>query len=193
MDRFGDGLERTDAWVGYPGPVKTVVLDPPPVELEQLIERRRALGLDLFDEVWEGTYHMAPAPRPRHGYLASELTRVLRPYAEAAGLVEIGPFNLGEPENFRVPDYGYHRGLPDLDAVYLNTAAVVVEVLSPDDETYDKLPFYADHGVDEVLVVDSAERRVRVLALAGGHHQDVDRSVVLDVGARELRAAIRWM
>lgn len=49
--------------------VKTVVLDPLPVEVEQLIERRKRLGLDLYDEIWEGTYHMAPAPRYRHGDL----------------------------------------------------------------------------------------------------------------------------
>ncbi|MBO0835758.1 MAG: hypothetical protein J2P28_09590 [Actinobacteria bacterium] len=42
--------------------MSTVVLDPVPAEVEELIERRRALGLDLFDEVWAGTYHMAPAP-----------------------------------------------------------------------------------------------------------------------------------
>src|SRR4051812_19653101 len=40
--------------------VKTVVLGPRPAELEVLVEQRRARGLDLFDELWEGALHMAP-------------------------------------------------------------------------------------------------------------------------------------
>ena len=32
----------------------TLVRDPQPVEFEQLLERRRVLGQDLLDEVWEG-------------------------------------------------------------------------------------------------------------------------------------------
>jgi hypothetical protein len=48
--------------------VKTVVLGPRPRELEGLIQRRRALGIDAFDEVWEGSYHAAPA-HPAHGYV----------------------------------------------------------------------------------------------------------------------------
>ena len=38
------------------------------------------------------------------------------------------------------------------------TAAVVVEVVSPDDETYEKSGFYAAHGVDELIVADPAGR-----------------------------------
>jgi hypothetical protein len=38
--------------------VRTVVLGPRRPELEALLERRRALGQDLFDEVWAGDYHM---------------------------------------------------------------------------------------------------------------------------------------
>ena len=32
----------------------TLVNDPPPAEFEALLERRRGLGQDLFDEVWDG-------------------------------------------------------------------------------------------------------------------------------------------
>ena len=47
----------------------TLVRDPQPPELEALLERRRRLGQDLFDEVWEGVLHMNPAPSGRHGDL----------------------------------------------------------------------------------------------------------------------------
>ena len=30
-----------------------------------LIERRRAQGVDLYDEIWEGTYVVNPAPSHR--------------------------------------------------------------------------------------------------------------------------------
>jgi len=113
--------------------MKTVVLGPRPEELESLIRRRQALGLDLFDEVWEGTYHVAPAAHPAHGYVDHNLAVILDPYARAAGLVATGPFNLGTADDYRVPDHGYHRRLPD--GVWVSTAAVVVEVVSPDDET----------------------------------------------------------
>ena len=103
-----------------------------------------------------------PAPRSSHGRLDRQLSRLLHDAAERAGLVDTSTFNLGRPDDYRVPDAGYHRAEPA--AVYLPTAAVVVEVVSPRDETYAKLPFYAARGVDEVLVVDPALRRVPPLA-----------------------------
>ena len=44
----------------------TLVKDPPPAGFEELLERRRELGQDLLDEVWEGVYHVNPAPAARH-------------------------------------------------------------------------------------------------------------------------------
>jgi hypothetical protein len=41
--------------------MKTVVLGPLSPEFEAILARRHALGHDLFDEIWEGEYHMAPA------------------------------------------------------------------------------------------------------------------------------------
>lgn len=169
-----------------------MVLDPPPVEVEQLIERRQRLGQDRYDEMWEGVYHMAPMARFGHGYLDQQLAELLGPLAREAGLVMTSPFNLGAANNFRVPDRGVHRGQPDPDAAFLPTAAVVIEILTPGDETYDKLPFYAAHGVEEVLVVDPPERRLRVLVLAGDHYQDASESTLLTVRAGDLEAAIRW-
>jgi len=36
-----------------------------PLVTEELIARRKALGQDLYDEVWEGVYHVAAAPSAR--------------------------------------------------------------------------------------------------------------------------------
>ena len=71
-------------------------------------------------------------------------------------------------------------------------AAVVVEIVSPDDETFEKLPFYADHGVEEVLVVEPEEHQVRVFGLVNGSYEERDASAVLDVSGAEVARALRW-
>ncbi|MBO0839082.1 MAG: Uma2 family endonuclease, partial [Actinobacteria bacterium] len=63
---------------------------------------------------------------------------------------------------------------------------------SPGDETYDKLPFYAAHNVDEVLIADPAERSLRVLARRDQRYEDSEQSKVLGFEVQQLRAAIRW-
>ena len=171
--------------------MRTVVLGPPPAELRSLIDRRQELGIDVFDEVWEGSYHMVPAPSAAHAYLDNVLAVLLHPYAEAAGLVGTGPFNLGEKDDYRVPDRGYHRGVPT--GTWLATAAVVVEILSPDDETFDKFGFYARHGVDEVLVADPSSRTVTLWRrVSDAGYEEVAASSLLGVTATELTAAIAW-
>ena len=171
--------------------MRTLVLGPLPAEIERFVERRKALGQDTYDEVWEGTYHMSPAARGMHGYLDHQLARLLGPHADKAGLVGTGPFNLGQPDDYRVPDQGYHRGF-DPGLVYFPTAAVVVEVVSPDDETFEKLPFYAAHGVEEVLVVEPEEKKVRVLGLAEGNYEERPTSALLGVSAAEIARAVHW-
>jgi Putative restriction endonuclease len=171
--------------------VKTVVIGPPPPELQRLVQQRRSLGLDRFDEVWEGSQHLAPVPGFGHAYIEREVARVLRPFADAAGLIETGPFNLGRATDYRVPDGGYHRSVPERDAVYVTTAVVVVEVLASDDETHEKLPFYAGHGVEEVIVVEPASRTVRILTFGGGY-QEVAISGALGISAEGLQSAVRW-
>ncbi len=82
--------------------MKTVVLGPPPPEIEAFLARRRALGQDTSDEVWEGDYHAVPAPHPWHAYIDRTLGELLAPRARAAGLVGTSQFNLGEKDDFRV-------------------------------------------------------------------------------------------
>ena len=92
----------------------TLVLDPAPTEIEALLERRRRLGLDHHDEVWEGTYRMTPPPSFAHQRIAEQLAALLGPLATAAGLEPlIREFGLGGPEDYRVPDGGLHRSGAD--------------------------------------------------------------------------------
>jgi len=170
--------------------VKTVIHGPLPPELEQVIERRRALGQDRLDEVWDGSHHVAADVHFRHAYLVAAVISLLRPFAQAVGLVSSSGFNLGGANDFRVPDGGLHRVY--VDALYLDTAAMAIEVRAADDETYEKLPFYAAHGVDEVLVVEPDDRRVRIFALGADGYEEQDRSVLLGLDSFIVQAAISW-
>jgi Uma2 family endonuclease len=170
--------------------VRTVVLGPRPPELEAVLERRRALGQDLYDEVWEGEYHMSPAPSAAHALLDHLLAVLLEPLARRAGLVGSGAFNLGRPEDYRVPDRGLHRVRPT--GVWVPTAAVVVEILSPDDETFEKFGFYARHRVDEVLVVDPVSRAVRCWRLAGESYVETETSELLGGTVADLARDVDW-
>lgn len=168
----------------------TVFLGARPSEIESWLTRRRELGQDRYDEVWEGSYHVAPGPSVAHALVDSALASLLRTRALPAGLSATTAFNIGDPDDFRVPDGGLHRGRPS--GVFLATAAMVVEVVSPGDESYAKLAFYARHGVDEVLVADPALRTVRLWQLRGDGYTETGRSDLLDVTGDELAAELPW-
>lgn len=169
----------------------TLVMDPAPVEIEALIERRRRLGLDHRDESWEGVYRMNPPPSHEHQVILQQLAELLGPLARSAGLEPvIQEFGLGRPEEFRVPDGGLHR--PGASGVWHSTAALVIEIVSPGDESWAKLPFYAAHGVDEVLIVDPVKRSADLLGLNNGEYQSIERSALIDLGPIELAEQIDW-
>jgi Uma2 family endonuclease len=170
--------------------MRTVVLGPPPRALEELIEERRRLGLDVHDELWEGEYHMAPATHSAHADIDQQLAVALAPPVRAAGLYMTGPVNIGEPDDFRVPDRVVHRRRPS--AVWHPTAAIVIEIVSPDDETWQKLGFYAGHAVGELLIVDPYERRVDWLSLAGAEYRPAARSGLIELSPTELAARLDW-
>ncbi len=171
--------------------MRALVVDPPTAGLEELLERRRRSGLDRLDEVWEGVLHMVPAPTIEHGDLESQLHAILRPLARQAGLRMVGQSNLGEGEHdFRVPDSALHRA--GRSGTWHPTAALVIEIVSPGDESWEKLPFYAAHDVEEVLIVDAATRTVDWLGLEDGEYQAIERGGLVDLGASELVELIDW-
>ena len=62
------------------------------------------------------------------------------------------------PERFRIYRDTHFAGGPD----------AVVELRSPGDETYDKIPFYAAVGVGEIWVVDRSTRACEIHVAAEG-------------------------
>ncbi len=48
-------------------------------DLEQRLQaERRALGADRYDEVWEGTYMMAPRPNDEHQQLVNRFAAIFQ-------------------------------------------------------------------------------------------------------------------
>jgi hypothetical protein len=134
---------------------------------------------------------MAPAALRRHADLQAQVIAILHGPGRAGGLRAAGEFNLGEKGDYRIPDAALLR--PGPDQMYVPTAAVVAEILSPGDETWDKLPFYAAHHVDEALIVDPDQRAVRWLALdEHGDYQPVQHSGLIDLGPAQLAEELDW-
>lgn len=164
--------------------------DPAPAEFQRLLERRRRCGADTHDEIWEGVYHVTPAPSMAHALVAQQLAELLGPLARAAGLASSAEFNLGAGEDFRVPDLGLHRD--PHPGIWHDHAALVVEVVSPGDQSWEKRSFYARHGVEELLIVDPQRRTVDLLALGAGEYAPVARSVLIELSGASLAAQIDW-
>lgn len=55
-----------------------------------------------------------------------------------------------------------------------------------------KLPFYAAHAVDEVLIVDPGRRAVDWLALRERDYRPAERSRLIDLSTADLARRIEW-
>ncbi len=171
--------------------MRTLLPDPPPPEFEALLERRKRMGVDRHDEVWEGVLHMSPEPSRAHLDVQQQLAVLLDPLARAVGLIPgIGGFNLGTENEYRAPDGGLFRERSTV--VWSPTAALVLEIVSPGDDSWTKLSFYAEHDVDETLIVDPSEQTVNWLALAEGEYHPVERSGLIELGPGALAELIDW-
>jgi len=115
---------------------------------------------------------MVPAPSFSHQYFALELAVALRKIAKARDLVVVNKVGLMNPS--RDDDSDYRQ--PDVAVVDLahasrrgveGRAELVVEVLSPRDESREKLEFYAMCEVQEVWLVDPQTRAFEVYSLRG--------------------------
>ena len=84
----------------------------------------------------------------------------------------------------------YHRALPT--RVWVPTAAIVVEILSPDGETYEIFAFYASRGVGELIIADPVGSRIRCWRLDGEAYSEVSASRLLGIDVDELTALIDW-
>jgi Uma2 family endonuclease len=166
------------------GSVRVVMLEAP----QALLDERRAKGLDESDEMWEGELHMVPTPSDAHQELGAELFLVLAPLAKARGLLPrydpTGLFRPGVDNDWRVPDQMYAPPTARSERGIEGAASLVVEILSPNDETYRKLDWYASVGVGEVLVIEPTTRRVELFANRDGRMQPIEPVAIECLGIR---------
>lgn len=164
------------------------------------LDRRRKLGLHRWDEMWEGVLHMPPAPFFRHQRLNYKIGTFLEKVIEGNGRGTLAPdvnvFNdASGVEDYRIPDFSFvARGREAIigeDGIHGGPDAVI-EIRSPGDETYEKLPFFARLGVSEMVVVDRDTSRPDVFRLAGSQYlavaADAEGWVVAEVLGVRLRA-----
>lgn len=154
------------------------------VDIESFLAHRRHLGMDKFDERWEGEWHFVNPPKRWHARLNTDMTMVLGPVARGLGLEPYGDSTgvFAGTEDWRVPDQAYVRRDQEVDEGLVG-AELAVELRSPGDESYAKLPFYAARAITEVLIVHQ-DRRFELFRLDdAGAYQPVDdgRSTVLGV------------
>ncbi len=98
----------------------TLVMDPAPAEIDALLERRRRLGLDHHDEMWEGVLHMNPAPHGRHHRIGQQLAVALDAQAAALHWLEV---NTAVAEQADVLARRWARSHSGIDAVDYCVAA----------------------------------------------------------------------
>lgn len=141
--------------------MKAVVLDMPQAWLDE----RHRLDLDRKDEMWEGVLHVVPPASSDHNRLGAHLMVFLLPLVpHLEGFFEPGIFDpdVEDMTSYRVADLAFARPEHVSERGIEGRAALVVEILSPRDESYEKLGFYRRVGVEELLYVDPATRAFEV-------------------------------
>jgi len=134
---------------------------------EKYLAQRHSWGADRWDEVWDGVLHMPPFPMFEHELVASALLVALTPLAKRCGLVAVAAALLEHEKNYRKPDLTLGR-LDQTSERGFEGAELVIEVLSPNDESRDKFPFFAKLGVREVWLVEPKTRAIELYLLRNG-------------------------
>jgi Uma2 family endonuclease len=150
--------------------MRAVVLEVP----RRWLDERARLGLDRYDEMWEGVLHMTPAPGFAHQRMGSKLHAFLEPILAAAGIEVLYETEVHRPgaggTDYRIPDMVFfHAERTDLQTPrgLVGAPLAVLEIRSPEDETYEKLDFWASLGVPEVIVLDPETKTAEVFRLVG--------------------------
>jgi Uma2 family endonuclease len=167
----------------------------PDHQLLAYLEERRRNGLDHKDEVWDGVLHVVPPASLQHQSFAADLMIVLKAIAKPLGLEayhEVGVFDrVGRETNYRTPDvvvaspqYLSARGVEA-------RAEIVIEVLSPDDESRKKFEFYAGCGVPEFWIVHPVTRAIEVYELRNGAYSERPAAPDGTIEAPRLGLALR--
>jgi Uma2 family endonuclease len=163
----------------------SAVLVTDPDLAEQTRRNRSTSDGDKWNEVWDGVLVMPTLPNDEHQEIQARLMFPLTGLFEVkgAGKVRAG-VNVTDRhpdwmENFRGPDVVLY--LPDNPAInhgthWLGGPDFLVEIISPGDLAWDKLPFYAEVKTREVLIVDRDPWALELYQLRNGKLELAGRS-----------------
>jgi hypothetical protein len=150
-------------------PDKLLILDQDLIR--EFIQERHEQGIDGYDEVWEGVYIVPPIATNPHqdlvGALAAILFNVI--VLEARGRVfpgaNVSDRRVGWKRRFRGPDIvvvlSGSRAI-DCTTHWMGGPDFLIEVKTPGDQTDEKIPFYGQIGVTELLIVHRDTRELRL-------------------------------
>jgi len=153
----------------------TVIMDR---SLAAELKRERAVsGADRWDEVWEGTYMMAPLPNIEHQQIVNRLAAIFQETVGWDGQDIVLPgTNVSDREkgwehNYRCPDvvvYLEATKAKNCDTHWMGGPDLAVEIVSDDDLTRDKVPFYAAVATRELLIIDREPWALELRRLSDG-------------------------
>jgi Uma2 family endonuclease len=136
-----------------------------------LIRDRQVRGVDTQDEVWEGVYVVPPLANLAHQDLVIALSAILFHIInlEGRGRVQAGANvsdrRSGWEHNYRSPDIVVAlRGGQAVDCTthWFGGPDCLIEVQSPGDETDQKIPFYSQIRVQELLIIHRDTRQLQL-------------------------------
>jgi Uma2 family endonuclease len=155
--------------------MKAVMPSVPP----EILELRKRTGADQWDEMWNGVLHIMPVPNREHQDFEFELEAYLRRHwARPHGAKVYHQINLappgGWPDDYRIPDLVMvtpQRLHIDHNTYFEGATDGIVEIHSPEDEAYDKLPFYEELGVAEAWIIHRDTKVPEIYLLKKGRYR----------------------
>lgn len=140
-----------------------VLVYDPAIERQIRRERDKRPEANQYDEVWEGVLVVAPLPNNEHQRIVSRLTAVFHSLIDwdrgdqVLPGINLSDRNVGWLTNYREPDVAVYLNTnpaKDCDTHWVGGPDLAVEVVSPGERPWDKLPFYAQVNTREVLIVN---------------------------------------
>ena len=147
-----------------------------------ILAQRKRFGVDQYDEMWEGELHMPPSPDYVHQDFEGELATYLRVHwagplkAKVVQQMNLARDGAGADwqSDYRIPDIllvtaermGINKG-----SHFEGAPNAVVEIHSPGDEAYEKLPFYQNLGIPEVWIIHRDSKHTEIYLLRGDEYE----------------------
>jgi Uma2 family endonuclease len=178
------------------------ILDP--ALCRAIIRERQLRGIDGYDEVFTGVYIVPPIANNPHQNLVGDLVGIFfivitsEERGRVQGGANVSDRREGWEQHFRAPDVvvvlNSSRAV-DCGTHWLGGPDFLVEVQSPGDETEEKIPFYDQLEIRELLIIHRDTRVIRLLRHDGQQLVEVGRSDAKDknwLPSAVLPLAFRW-